>query len=123
MKSAVIAFLRRSALGREALRSVATALANIRGRGYVFGRFPRYRAWIRATETRKDAHDTAGPVDGPLISVLIPAFNPRPADFSAAIASLDAQTWRNWEAVVCDDASTDPDSRRALDAMHEHKRV
>jgi glycosyltransferase involved in cell wall biosynthesis len=38
----------------------------------------------------------------PLVSILIPAFNPR--YFAAALRSAIAQTWRNIEIVVCDDS-------------------
>ena len=40
------------------------------------------------------------------VSIIVPAYNAE-ATISAAIASLQAQTMRDWEAIVVDDASTD----------------
>jgi glycosyltransferase involved in cell wall biosynthesis len=42
----------------------------------------------------------------PLISILMPFHNPGPA-FGAAIRSILAQTYSNWELLLCDDGSTD----------------
>lgn len=43
--------------------------------------------------------------DGPLVSVVMPVFNPTPS-LRTAVASVLAQTWRNLELVLVDDAST-----------------
>jgi GT2 family glycosyltransferase len=49
-----------------------------------------------------------GSVSGPLISIILPVCD-TPADlFSACIASVRAQTWRNWQLCIADDASTAP---------------
>lgn len=45
----------------------------------------------------------------PLISVVMPVYNPEPAFLEAAIASVRGQIWPNWELCIADDAS--PDSR------------
>ncbi|HLI22896.1 MAG TPA: glycosyltransferase family A protein [Stellaceae bacterium] len=42
----------------------------------------------------------------PLVSIIIPAFNAS-ATLDRALASLAAQTYANWEAVIVDDASSD----------------
>lgn len=42
---------------------------------------------------------------GPLISVVIPVFDPDPAHLAAAIASVQAQAWPKWELCLADDAS------------------
>jgi GT2 family glycosyltransferase len=55
------------------------------------------------------------PHSGPLISVLMPVFNP-PLDFLAkAVASVRAQTYKKWELCIADDASTDPRVRELLE--------
>ena len=50
----------------------------------------------------------------PLISVVVPVYNPG-AYFAPFLASLRAQTWQNWQAILVDDGSTDG-SAEAADA-------
>lgn len=52
----------------------------------------------------------------PLISVLMPTYNPRPAWLHEAIASVRAQTYGHWELCIADDASTDPQVEALLEA-------
>ena len=44
----------------------------------------------------------------PLMSVVMPVFNPEPAFLQEAIESVRSQIWPNWELCIADDASTDP---------------
>ncbi|MDI9699082.1 glycosyltransferase family 2 protein [Burkholderia cenocepacia] len=44
----------------------------------------------------------------PLISILMPVFNPPLAYLKEAIASIKAQLYQNWELCISDDRSTDP---------------
>ncbi|WP_436699352.1 glycosyltransferase family 2 protein [Nocardioides sp. BYT-33-1] len=50
----------------------------------------------------------------PLFSVVTPVFDPPPAVLRAAIESVLAQTFDDWELVLVDDASTDPEVLRIL---------
>jgi glycosyltransferase involved in cell wall biosynthesis len=43
----------------------------------------------------------------PLISIVLPVFNPDLAQLSAAIESVRAQLYENWQLCIADDASTD----------------
>lgn len=44
----------------------------------------------------------------PLVSVVMPVFNPAPEDLERAIASVRAQIYPHWELCICNDGSTDP---------------
>lgn len=50
---------------------------------------------------------------GPLVSVVVPVFNPGPS-IRTAVRSLVSQSWGNLEILLCDDAST-----KNLDLLHE----
>jgi len=58
------------------------------------------------------------------VSIIVPAYNAE-ATISAAIASLQAQTMRDWEAIVVDDASTDatPDVLRRISIADPRIRI
>ncbi len=55
-------------------------------------------------------------MDAPAISVIVPVYNVA-AHVGACIASLRAQSWRDFEALVIDDGSTDDSGARALAAI------
>lgn len=51
----------------------------------------------------------------PLISILLPVFNPHIAWLAAAIESVRQQTYTSWQLCIADDASTDAGVRSFLD--------
>jgi glycosyltransferase involved in cell wall biosynthesis len=51
----------------------------------------------------------------PLVSIIVPVFN-RADSLPAAIASIAAQTFSDWEIIVVDDCSSDRSGQVALDA-------
>ena len=55
------------------------------------------------------------PTHGPLISVLCPVHDPPVYMLREAIESIRRQSYGNWELVVCDDGSRDPDVIALLD--------
>ena len=63
-----------------------------------------------------------GSADGPLVSILMPAFNSS-ATIGCALESLLAQTYRNIEVLVVDDASTDRTSEIVADIAARDPRV
>ncbi|HET6306845.1 MAG TPA: glycosyltransferase family 2 protein [Rhodopila sp.] len=73
-----------------------------------------YQAWIHLheradTTARRAALAHIGRlVNPPLISVVVPVFNPQPDYLRAAIRSVQAQFYPHWELCIADDASTDP---------------
>lgn len=89
-----------------------------------------YRAWIRQYErvdqgARRLAElRIADFADPPLISVVMPVFNPNPEDLRAAIQSVERQFYPHWELCIADDASTDPRVRAVLrEAAVRDKRI
>ena len=81
-----------------------------------------YDAWVSAYDT---LHETdriaikrhiAELRDRPLISVVMPVYNPPPQFLQKAIDSVIAQLYPNWELCIADDASTDPEIRKILES-------
>lgn len=83
-----------------------------------------YAQWVHA-------HDTVAPQElaelqgraaafaseaGPLISVLMPCYNPDPQFLRAAIASVKAQLYPHWELCIADDVSPAAGIRKLLAA-------
>lgn len=58
----------------------------------------------------------ADPAETPLVTVCIIHFN-RPRELRQALASLKAQTYRNFEVVLVDDGSVDPEAIATLDEL------
>lgn len=50
----------------------------------------------------------AAAAEPPLISILMPVYNPNPRDLEEALASVRAQIYPHWQLSVADDASSDP---------------
>src|SRR5437879_7587803 len=53
----------------------------------------------------------------PLISILTPTFNPDDEFLTAAVESVIAQAYENWELILIDAGSSDPDLRTLLENM------
>src|SRR3954469_3665944 len=73
-----------------------------------------YQDWVALFDTLADddvaairAH-IAAMTAPPLISILMPVYNPDPGHLSAAIDSVLEQIYPHWELCIADDASTDP---------------
>lgn len=73
-----------------------------------------YPAWIdRFDRIDAQAHHAIGAriarmADPPLISVVLPVYNPPPDHLMTAIRSVRDQIYPGWELCIADDASTDP---------------
>lgn len=52
----------------------------------------------------------------PLISLVMPVYNPQAEDLQRAIASVQAQVYPHWELCICDDASPSVQTRLLLEA-------
>lgn len=55
----------------------------------------------------------------PLVSILMPVYNPPERLLRDAIESVLAQYYENWQLCICDDASSDPRVRAVLDEYAE----
>src|SRR5439155_5869381 len=79
-----------------------------------------YAAWIKQFDTVGAAErivlrrDLRALPRHPLISIVMPVYNPDLAHLSAAIDSVRTQIYENWELCIADDASTDASVARTL---------
>ena len=73
-----------------------------------------YELWVEQYDTVDDAtrrvitERLSGLARHPLISVVMPVYNPAEPHLRAAIESVTAQLYPHWELCIADDASTDP---------------
>ncbi|MBZ0104047.1 MAG: glycosyltransferase [Sulfuricella denitrificans] len=80
-----------------------------------------YTEWVRRYDTLDTLQRTrigeriADLVTPPLISVLMPCFNPNPEWFREAIESVRNQLYPHWELCIADDASSNPAIRPILE--------
>ncbi|MRH79048.1 glycosyltransferase [Spiribacter sp. C176] len=72
-----------------------------------------YQIWL----AKQKRLNTPPPEKQPLISVILPVYNPPPELLEQAIDSVRAQNYPRWELCVADDCSTDPAVREVLDAQ------
>ncbi|WP_374347201.1 glycosyltransferase [Chitinimonas sp.] len=89
-----------------------------------------YQRWLRRyypdSESLLDAQREAAAALAyqPLISVLVPVWNPPVHWLARAIDSVRAQTYGNWQLCIADDASTDPEVAKVLrDYMQRDSRI
>lgn len=71
----------------------------------------QYPAWVRnnrlrASDMRRLREVATGFGYRPLISVVVPVYNPEPAWLEQALDSVMSQTYPDWELCLCDDGST-----------------
>lgn len=92
---------------------------------------PDYEAWLARHQPAQEdlerlraACAALPPERRPLISILMPVYNPRPEWLKEALASVRAQLYPHWELCVVDDASTAPHVRPLLEkAAAADKRI
>lgn len=84
-----------------------------------------YRDWVRRFDTMTEAErrriraEIGAWSSPPLISVVMPVYDPEPRVLAAALRSLRGQLYPHWELCVADDASTDPAIPRLLQRRAE----
>lgn len=88
-----------------------------------------YQNWIQQCEARRDPDAAsvqafvAGLDPAPVISIVMPVFEPRPEWLRAAIDSVLAQSYPHWQLCIADDASGPVAIREILEgyAEREHR--
>lgn len=100
-----------------------------KARGYLSrvrekSRPPAYEQWLmqeslQLASLRVDLGQALQALEGrrPLVSVIMPVHDTEPAYLRAAIESVQAQWYPDWELCICDDASRRNDTRELLNAM------
>lgn len=82
------------------------------------GAFNDYSHWLQASEPALDREQIACWLNSlafvPRISVVMPVYNSNPQWLDAAVLSVRAQAYENWELIAVDDASPDPASFEIL---------
>ncbi len=82
-----------------------------------------YSAWIRRFDTLDESaqivlrRSIRNLKRQPLISVILPVYNPKPEELSAAVASVRGQLYPNWELCLTDDCSPDPAVYESLEKV------
>lgn len=110
-------------MGSRRRRLVSKAARVLLGRPSAERRFKeRYHAWLvarrpDAVELEQQRREAAAWARRPLVSVCMPVYNPSPEALRQAVGSVQAQSYDRWELCVCDDASTRPGVREALEEL------
>ncbi len=80
-----------------------------------------YEIWLE-TKTEKVARfPRSASGQQPLISIVMPVYNVDPGVLQRAIGSVKAQTYKNWELCIADDASTNKKTRQFLEQLDDAK--
>jgi GT2 family glycosyltransferase len=88
----------------------------------------RYQEWRQQTapvesREREIRAAAAGLAHRPLVSIIIPVYNPQPHWLRDAIESVRAQYYDNWELCIADDASTKGGVRELLAEYENDPRI
>ncbi len=89
------------------------------------GHYADYVQWCATYEPSPESHAArlrALP-QRPRVSILLPVWNPPVPFLAAALASVQAQCYGDWELCVVDDASTDPAVHACLDEAATDPRI
>lgn len=85
-----------------------------------------YERWIQEFETPDNSLigiKVKGLSFQPLISILLPTYNSKPAELSAAIESVFDQSYPNWELCIADDCSAHQEVRALLEKYKDDPRA
>ena len=74
----------------------------------------------RSAQTERVAILVSDLRNGPLISVIVPVYNPEPSLLSEMIKYLRSQSYSNWELCIADDCSPNEEVRDLLRSYAAH---
>ncbi|WOD40408.1 glycosyltransferase [Nodosilinea sp. E11] len=115
---------------RSSVRSLAIALRRKGLKRLFLDRFEKkydpdldnlYKKWVNLYDTLDDSkrEKIRGQIQKfpyhPLISIVMPVYNPPAKFLNAAIESVMGQLYPHWELCIADDASTNPEIRQVLE--------
>jgi len=84
--------------------------------------YPALRARVASARANRSRSGVTSP--DPLVSILVPTYRPLMSDFMAAIESVIAQTYSNWELVIVDDCSRRPELTKQINEFcNRDKRI
>jgi len=105
----------------ERLRREITTL--LPSEGYHLGEYDRWarryyeNLRARTAAERRLAKEAGTLPPEPLVTVMVPTYKPLLSDFVAAIESVIAQTYENWELIIVDDGSKSKEVSERIDAF------
>ncbi|MBF0528045.1 MAG: glycosyltransferase family 2 protein [Deltaproteobacteria bacterium] len=103
------------------LREFGRAIIRALNRDRSDGARNDYQEWIRRYDTLNDGQQSellrlaASLPKAPLVSILMPVFDPEPELLVAAVESVIGQVYSNWELCIVGDSSTDERIRSILE--------
>ncbi len=106
---------------RRVTAKVRTKLAVAMGKPVSEKQLPKtdYEIWLDARMENDTRSRRIAVPEQPLISICMPVYNVDPDILGRAIDSVKAQTYKNWELCIADDASTNKNTRRSLEQLDD----